>query len=67
VVRIEDDGRGFPFKGRLQGPELAALDAGPRSLRERAEVLGGTLAVTSQETGSTVEVSIPITQETICA
>jgi signal transduction histidine kinase len=67
VIRIEDDGRGFPFKGRLQGAELAAMQMGPRSLRERAEMLGGTLVVASGETGATVEISIPVTRESICA
>jgi signal transduction histidine kinase len=67
VIRIEDDGRGFPFKGRLQAAELAARQLGPRSLRERAEMLGGTLVVASGETGATVEILIPVTREHICA
>ena len=67
TIRIEDDGHGFPFKGRLLGAELAALQMGPRSLRERAEMLGGTLAVASGDTGATVEISIPVTRESICA
>jgi signal transduction histidine kinase len=67
VIRIEDDGHGFPFKGRLQSAELAAMQIGPRSLRERAEMLGGTLVVASGDTGATVEISIPVTRETICA
>ena len=67
VIRIEDDGRGFPFKGRLHGAELAAMQIGPRSLRERAEMLGGNLVVASGETGATVEISIPVTREQICA
>jgi len=66
VIRVDDDGHGFPFKGELRGPELAARKTGPRSLRERAETLGGTLAVISHETGSTIEISIPVTQEPIC-
>ncbi|HTM04956.1 MAG TPA: histidine kinase [Vicinamibacterales bacterium] len=67
VIAVEDDGHGFAFKGRMLGAELAALNAGPRSLRERAELLGGTLLVTSTETGSTVEIRVPVTRETICA
>jgi signal transduction histidine kinase len=67
VIRIEDDGCGFPFKGRLKASELAAMQLGPRSLRERAEMLGGTLVVASGETGATVEISIPVTREQICA
>jgi signal transduction histidine kinase len=67
VIRIEDDGRGFPFKGRLLSAELAAMRLGPRSLRERAEMLGGTLVVASGDTGATVEISIPVTSESICA
>jgi signal transduction histidine kinase len=67
VIRVEDDGRGFPFKGRLQSAELASMQIGPRSLRERAELLGGTLVVASGDTGATVEISIPVSRETICA
>jgi signal transduction histidine kinase len=67
VIRIDDDGHGFPFTGTLLGHELAARQTGPRSLRERAETLGGTLAVTSHDTGSTVEISIPVTRESVCA
>lgn len=65
VVRVDDDGQGFPFKGALQGSQLA--QTGPWSLRERAETLGGTLAVISHDTGSTIEISIPVTREPICA
>jgi signal transduction histidine kinase len=65
VIRVDDDGGGFPFKGARQGHELA--QTGPRSLRERAETLGGTLAVRSDDTGSTVEISIPVSGEPICA
>jgi signal transduction histidine kinase len=67
TITIEDDGHGFPFRGRLQGAELAAMKAGPRSLRERAELLGGTIAVTSGELGATVEVSVPMTRDTTYA
>jgi signal transduction histidine kinase len=65
VVRVDDDGQGFPFKGAFQGSQLA--QTGPWSLRERAETLGGTLAVISHDTGSTIEISIPVTREPICA
>jgi signal transduction histidine kinase len=67
VIRIEDDGHGFAFTGTLLGHELAARETGPRSLRERAETLGGTLAVTSHDTGSTVEIAIPVSRESVCA
>jgi signal transduction histidine kinase len=67
VITVEDNGHGFPFKGRMLGAELAVLNTGPRSLRERAEVLGGMLAVTSSDTGSTVEICVPVTRESVCA
>ena len=67
VIRVEDDGQGFPFTGTLQGHELAARGTGPRSLRERAEMLGGSLVVTSHDTGSTVEIAIPVSRESVCA
>jgi signal transduction histidine kinase len=67
LIVIGDDGSGFPFRGRMQGAELAARGAGPLSLRERAEALGGMLAVTSSDSGSTVEIRVPIARESKCA
>jgi signal transduction histidine kinase len=60
-VSIEDDGRGFPFAGRLTHDELEARRQGPRTIAERARIIGGSMAVESRPgLGSRVEVSVPI-------
>ena len=59
-VTVSDDGRGFPFRGRLEHDELVAANAGPVSLRERLASVRGTLAIESTATGSRVEVALPL-------
>jgi signal transduction histidine kinase len=56
---VSDDGRGFPFRGRLEHEALVASNAGPLSLRERVVAAGGTLAVESDSRGSRVEIILP--------
>jgi signal transduction histidine kinase len=63
-VVVSDDGRGFPFKGRLTHDALVASAAGPVSLRERAEALGGSVSIESAPTGATVEIIIPAARAT---
>jgi signal transduction histidine kinase len=60
VLSVSDDGRGFPFAGRLNLAELADRDIGPRTLRERVAALEGDLAIDSSTTGAKVRVSIPL-------
>jgi len=59
-IVVGNDGRGFPFRGRLDHAELVATNAGPSSLRDRVSSLAGTLAIESTPTGSRVEISVPI-------
>ena len=60
-VSIEDDGRGFPFGGKLTHDELEAQRQGPRTIGERARIIGGELTVDSRPgLGSRVEVAVPI-------
>jgi signal transduction histidine kinase len=60
-VIVVDDGRGFPFRGRYDHAQLAALNIGPVSLRDRVASLGGELAVESCGVGSRVEIRLPMT------
>lgn len=60
-VVVVDDGRGFPFRGRYDHAQLAALNIGPVSLRDRVASLGGELAVESSGVGSRVEIRLPMT------
>lgn len=61
-ISIRDNGKGFPFRGRY---DLAALDemhAGPLSLKERTSRLGGSMLIDSSETGSHLEITLPLVE-----
>ena len=60
-VSIADDGRGFPFRGRLDHDRLIAANAGPVSLRERVTALDGRMTIESTAAGSRVEFVVPVT------
>jgi len=56
---VEDDGCGFEFEGRLSAPELEARRTGPAIIRERARILGASLAVESfRGTGARIELTL---------
>ncbi len=59
-VAVSNDGRGFPFRGRMDGAQLVALNAGPVSLRERVTSVGGSIAIDSTPSGSRVEITFPV-------
>ena len=57
-LRVQDDGCGF-FSDRTRKPQSLGL----MGLRERAQLLGGSVAISSARgKGTTVEVSIPLSQ-----
>jgi signal transduction histidine kinase len=57
---VGDDGRGFPFEGRLSLDELDERRTGPLVLKERVRALGGTLSITSQPgAGASLDIVIP--------
>ncbi len=51
-IAVVDDGHGFPFKGRLDDPALAARELGPAALRDRAALLGGVMSIDSSDSGT---------------
>ena len=57
---IANDGRGFPFRGRLDFDALMASNAAPVSLCERVKELGGSIVIESGVTGSRVEITLPV-------
>jgi signal transduction histidine kinase len=57
---ITDNGRGLGFEGRYDQEELAALGLGPRSLRTRAEKLGGEMVIDTDSTGTRLEFALPV-------
>jgi signal transduction histidine kinase len=59
-IIVADDGRGFGFEGRRDHQRLVQMNAGPASLRERVESLGGDVAIESSRAGSRVEISLPV-------
>ncbi len=60
TLLIEDDGRGFPFAGRLTQTELDAQGKGPLVIKERVRVIAGELAIESNPgQGSRLEISVP--------
>ena len=59
-VTVEDDGRGFPFSGRLSEAELETSGKGPAIIRERVRLLAGELTIESNPGhGARVEVRVP--------
>jgi signal transduction histidine kinase len=60
VMEIADDGRGFPFEGRLTLDELQRALQGPRVIMERVRALGGDLTVESRSSGARLEIRIPM-------
>jgi signal transduction histidine kinase len=58
--RIDDDGQGFDFSGRLGMVELESTAQGPFVIRERVSALGGELAVESKPgRGARLEIALP--------
>jgi signal transduction histidine kinase len=59
-LTLEDDGKGFPFSGRLTQEELDQMGKGPMIIKERVRLIGGALTVESTPgTGSRLEVKVP--------
>ena len=59
-ITVQDDGCGFPFRGRYDLPALIARDIGPVSLRERIAARHGALTLVSGLSGSRLEISLPL-------
>jgi signal transduction histidine kinase len=58
-VTITDDGRGFPFRGRMEHDALMESAAAPVSLRDRVAALNGRIAIDSGARGARVEIMLP--------
>jgi two-component system nitrate/nitrite sensor histidine kinase NarX len=57
---INDDGRGFPFSGRLSLGELDSYRRGPTVIKERVRAVGGDMVIESTPGhGSKLEITIP--------
>lgn len=61
-ITVTDNGRGFPFQGRLTHAELAGGSVGPRNLFERVASLGGSLDLESGAAGARLEIDLPCSE-----
>jgi signal transduction histidine kinase len=59
-IEVGDDGRGFPFAGRYDLPQLVAEERGPWSLKERVAAHGGSLVIESSSSGARVALRLPL-------
>jgi signal transduction histidine kinase len=59
-LTIEDDGKGFPFAGRLHQNQMEAIGKGPMIIKERVRLLAGELTVESNPgQGARLEIKVP--------
>lgn len=61
-VAVDDNGKGFPFQGRMELAELMAMNLGPVTLKERIAALDGALTIVSSESGAHLEIVLPLPQ-----
>ncbi|MEO8276660.1 MAG: histidine kinase [Thermoanaerobaculia bacterium] len=60
ALSIVDNGHGFPFQGRFGHEELARMQAGPRTLRERVVARGGSLVLETGPEGARLDIAVPV-------
>ena len=59
-LTLEDDGKGFPFSGRLTQAELDQMGKGPVIIQERVRLIAGELTIESNPgLGTRLEVTVP--------
>lgn len=59
AIAVTDNGCGFPFSGRYSADDLARLNLGPKTLRERVEAIHGSLVIESGPQGAELNVVVP--------
>jgi signal transduction histidine kinase len=63
-IKVQDNGRGFAFAGRHDLKMLERSGDGPRTLKERVRHLGGAMTIESSNAGASIEVRVPLREET---
>jgi signal transduction histidine kinase len=59
-LTMEDDGKGFPFSGRLTEAQLEQMGKGPMIIKERVGLIAGVLTVESNPgVGARLEIKVP--------
>ncbi|BCP53002.1 two-component sensor histidine kinase [Kaistia sp. 32K] len=61
ALTVDDDGAGFGYGRRFEHAELEGTKVGPRSLRERAAAVGGTLTIDRVAQWTRIIVRLPLT------
>ena len=57
---IEDNGKGFPFSGKLSQADLEKIGKGPMVIRERVRLIEGELTIESNPgRGARLEINVP--------
>jgi signal transduction histidine kinase len=65
-LTLEDDGKGFPFSGRLSQDELDQMGKGPMIIKERVRLIAGALTVESNPgSGARLEIKVPRSGEVL--
>jgi signal transduction histidine kinase len=64
---IDDDGRGFPFQGRLDHEDLFDTRKGPIMIKERVAAIGGRMAIQSSARGARLEVTFDRNRQGVTA
>jgi signal transduction histidine kinase len=65
-LTLEDDGKGFPFSGRLTQDELDQMGKGPMIIKERVRLIAGALTVESNPgSGARLEIKVPRSGEVL--
>ena len=59
MLRIEDDGRGFAFRGSYELRELLAFGAGSQTLARLVAICDGRMRLDSGVAGSRIEIGLP--------
>ena len=63
-LTVEDDGKGFPFAGRIEQSQLEQSGKGPMIIKERVRLIAGQLTVESNPgQGTRLEIRVPRNEE----
>ena len=66
LVTIEDDGRGFPFSGKLSQADLERTGKGPMVIRERVRLIEGELTIESTPgQGARIDIRVPKVRDAV--
>lgn len=59
-LSVEDDGKGFPFSGRIDQEQMEQTGKGPMIIKERVRLIAGQLTVESNPgQGTRLEITVP--------